>query len=391
MTTPTVAGTGAWTPVGGLPVAAAWYGQHDGAVVLDDAGGALVAGGADATGNAIDAAARYDPVGNKWETTGGLRAARRLHTITRLPDGSVMVTGGLGGTDDGGPGLPSVELYDPGEKTWTTIAPLGQPRWGHSATLLADGSVLVAGGSAPRPGGGVHALRSTELYDPVEKTWSPAAELTDGRSGHTAVPLTGGLVLVCGGVAPVGTAEDPALAFCELYHPGDDDEWTPTGSLRQARRHHAAAALSGTTVLITGGAAPGSPGTGPYDPFSRRTAEKFDATSGTWTAVHDMPAGRALHRAVPQGAGKVLVLGGAASDRDEAGYRSAVGYTATGDAWAPAAGLDTGRWGFAAAVLPSGKVLIAGGVARSGLAAADPTVTELTRTSELFDGTAGLS
>ena len=383
MTTPTVAATGAWTTAAELPAPASWYGQHDGAVLLGDDGAVLLAGGADRASAAVDAAAEYDPAANTWKPVGALRTPRQLHTITRLADGTVLVTGGLSGSSATGPGLASAELYDPKTRAWTATGGLAAARWGHSAALLADGTVLVAGGSTVRSGATATALRSAERYDPATRLWTAAAAMTDARTGHTAVPLAGGTVLVCGGVAPVGTAEDPALAFCELYDP-QADRWTPTGSLLRARRGHQATLLSGSSVLVTGGTAAGSPGAGPFDPFSQRGAERYDLDTGTWTAVAPMPSGRALHRAVRIGTGLVLVVGGAASDRDEAGYRSAVVYDAEDDAWTPAAGLASGRWAFAAAALPGGRALVAGGVARSGLAAADPAVTELTATAELF-------
>jgi Kelch motif/Galactose oxidase, central domain len=252
--------------------------------------------------------------------------------------------------------------------------------------LLPDGSVLVAGGTRQRPGTTTTtALRSAERYDPKTGRWSPAADMTDARTGHTAVLLAGGTVLVVGGAAPVGTADDPALAFCELYDP-KKDKWTPTGTLLRARRHHQATPLSPTTVLVTGGTAPGASGDGPFDPFSQRTAEVYDAATGVWKSVADMPSGRAFHRAVPLGTGSVLVIGGTASDRDEAGYRSAIRYDAAGNVWTPVAGMFTGRWSFAAAALPGDRVVVAGGVTRSGLAAADPAVVELTRASEVFFG-----
>lgn len=384
MTTSTVAATGAWTTADDLPTPASWYGQHDGAAVLTD-GTVLVAGGADGASAALDKAAVYDPAANTWQAVGVLHTPRQLHTITRLADGKVLVTGGLSGSSAAGPGLASAELYDPQKKTWTATDGLVAPRWNHSAALLPDGTVLVAGGSTVRSGRTTTALRSAERYNPTTGKWTAARDMTDARTGHTAVSLADGTVLVCGGVAPVGAADDPALAFCELYDP-QANRWAPTGSLLRGRRHHQATRLSGGTVLITGGTAPGSPGAAPYDPFSQRSAERYDLATGIWTAVAEMPAGRAFHRAVRIGAGPVLVAGGAASDRDEAGYRSAVIHSAADDtaAWALAGGLATGRWAFAAAVLPDNRVLVTGGVVRSGLAAADPAVTELTAGTELF-------
>jgi hypothetical protein len=368
---------GAWTSVDDdLPTAAAWYGQHDGPVLLED-GMVVVAGGEDAAGLPVGETAVF--ASGAWDSAGALVDPRRLHSLTRLNDGRILAAGGRSGSA----GLPTAELYNPGTGQWTRTGPLGTARWGHSATLLPDGSVIVAGGSAARSGGGTVALRSAERFDPEHGDWRPAAAMTDARTAHTAVSFADGVILVVGGVVPTGVADDPALAFCELYDP-DRKVWTPTGSLAHGRRHHQATLLSGGGVVVTGGTAPGSPGAAPFDPFSQRTVELFDRNTGVWTQQTDMPSGRAFHRAIALPDDKVLVVGGAASDRDEAGYRSALVYNATTDKWAQAAGLAIGRWSFAATALADHHVLVAGGVTRSGLAAADPTVTELTATTELF-------
>ncbi|MBT2226083.1 kelch repeat-containing protein [Nonomuraea sp. NEAU-A123] len=369
---------GTWKSAGDLPTPAAWYGQHDGPVLLTG-GAVLVAGGADAASGSLADAALFDKDHDRWDPADPMGTPRRLHSLTRLADGRVLAVGGLNGTAE----LMSAELYNPATGHWSPTGQLITGRWGHSATLLDDGSVLVAGGSAARPSGGTIALRSAELFDPGKEKWRSAGVMSDARTGHTAVLLDDGIVLVVGGIAPVGSPDDPALAFCELYDKAHD-KWTPTGSLITGRRHHRATRLSDTKVLITGGTAPGSPGTAPYDPFSQRTAEVFDLDTGKWTAKTAMPSGRALHRAVLLPGGQVLVAGGAASDRDESGFRSVLAYDVAGDAWASVPGLATGRWSFAAIVLSDGRVLVAGGVARSGLAAADPAATELTPTSEVF-------
>ncbi|PJN26148.1 kelch repeat-containing protein [Kitasatospora sp. CB02891] len=382
MSSPTVAAAAKWTAAHDLAAATAWFGQHDGPVVLKGTGKVLVVGGVDATGAAVGRAAVYDPTADTWTGTATQPSPRRLHSVTAMADGKVLVAGGIGGST--APGLASAEVYDPAADTWTPVGTMSQARWGHSAVLLPSGKVLVAGGSAVRAGTTVRALRSAELFDPATGGWAKAADLTDARSGHVAVALNG-KVLVVGGTASVGTDQEPALAFCEVYDPATDS-WSPTGSLLRPRALHQAAALSDTTVLVTGGRAPGAGDDGTFDPFSRRTAEKYDLATGVWTAAADMPAGRARHRAVALGPGAVLVVGGTGSDADEAGYRSVVQYDAAADTWTARPGLLTGRWGFAAAVLSDGRVLAAGGAARTGLAAADPTVTELTAAAELFDG-----
>jgi N-acetylneuraminic acid mutarotase len=377
MAAPTVTPVGTWTPAGDLPAPTAWDGQNDGPVLLDN-GDVLVAGGEDTEGFSVPDTAVFDTEHGQWHpAAGALHVPRRLHTLTRLPNGKVLAVGGLNGST----GLASAELFDPGTGQWTPTGSLEKGRSGHSATLLGDGSVLVTGGSTTRPGGGTTALRSAERFDHDE--WHPAQPMTDARTAHSAVRLANGLVLVVGGVIPVGAADDPALAFCELYDPGHDT-WTTTGGLLRGRRHHRATLLSGGAVLVTGGTAPGSPGTSPFDPFSQRTVERFNPATGVWTPVKPMPSGRAFHRAVALPDDQLLVVGGAASDRDESGFRSALAYDAGQDEWTPVPGLRDGRWSFAALALADDRILVAGGVARSGLAAATPGVTELVSSTEVF-------
>ncbi|MFC4055725.1 Kelch repeat-containing protein [Actinomadura syzygii] len=378
MTAATLAAADAWSSAPDYVAAVSWSGQHDTAVVLKDGKKVLVAGGADAASAAVRQSAVFDLEQGTWSAPVLLGSARQLHALTLLPSGKVLVTGGRGGP--GAPALATAELYDPAQGAWTATAhPMAAARWGHSAVLLSNGQVLVAGGSTVRSGGTVMAVRSAELFDPADETWTAAKDMTDARTGHTAVVLQDGKkVLVCGGSVPVGTGDDPALAFCELYDT-DAKTWTPTGSLHHPRSAHTATALSATSVLVAGGSAPGAPGDGSFDPFARATAEVYDLTQGSWQETAPMPAGRSSHRAVPLGSGKVLVVGGADDLHDEAGYRSALEYSA--GAWTKVAGLAAGRWGFAAAA-SGAKVLVAGGVARTGLAAAAGQGAELTKTSE---------
>ena len=116
--------------------------------------------------------------------------ARYAHTATLLPNGKVLVAGGY----NGGAVLSSAELYDPASGTWSATGSLTTARYGHTATLLPNGKVLVAGGYD-----GVNVLSSAELYDPASGTWSATGSLTTARYGHTATLLPNGKVLVAGG------------------------------------------------------------------------------------------------------------------------------------------------------------------------------------------------
>ncbi|WP_328960617.1 Kelch repeat-containing protein [Streptomyces virginiae] len=384
MTSTTLAATGKWTSTGALPTAGGWSGQHDNAVVLED-DKVLVVGGADGSSAALGRAALYDPEAGTWSATGALQTPRRLHTTTLLPDGKVLVAGGISGSAQfPAPGLAAAEIYDPESGQWSSTGSMKGARWGHSAVLVG-GKVLVAGGTTIRSAQSVKALRTAELYDPESGTWTEADAMADARSGHPAVVLANGKVLVVGGTVPTAQDEDAALAYCELYLP-TEKKWAPTGALLAPRAWHQATALSGgASVLVTGGRAPGGPGDGRFDPFSRTTAELYAQDTGKWTAVQDMPGGRGLHRAVPLGSDKVLVIGGSDNAQNDVGYASAAVFHAGTRSWAPAGGLATGRHSFAAAPLSDKLVLVAGGVVRSGSAASQPGAQDLTTSAEIFD------
>ncbi|KRD23514.1 kelch repeat-containing protein [Streptomyces sp. Root264] len=384
MTSATVAATGKWTATGNMPAAAGWYGQHDNAIVLSGTK-VLVMGGADGSAAALTRAAVYDHATKTWTATGSLQTSRRLFTATRLADGKVLVAGGISGTAQfPAPGLAAAEIYDPETGTWTSTGSMRIARWGHCAVLVGD-KVLVAGGTTMRSAQSVKALHSAELFDPHTGTWTETAPMTDARSGHPALVLANGRVLVVGGTLPTARDEDTALAYCELFDP-TAGTWSPTGALLAPRSGHQATVLSsGGAVLVTGGRAPGGPGDGTFDPFSRAGAELYLQDTGRWTAAPDMPGGRALHRAVRLGTTRVLVVGGSDGAGDDVGYASAAVFDFTTRSWSTVSGLSTGRFAFAAAPLSDKLVLVAGGVVRSGLAAARPDVQDLTATSEVFD------
>lgn len=386
-TTPAAA-TGQWSAQGELPEAATWYGQFDNALqVGGDLKKVLVVAGADGSSAPLAKAFLFTPgaagTAGTWTAVGQPPGGpRRLHSATVLDGGAVLVAGGTGGAGLSA-ALASCALYNAESNAWTATTPMKEARWGHAAVLTADHKVLVCGGYALRSADSVKALSSAELYDPDDKTWTVLKPMNDARGGHTAVRFPDGRVLVVGGSAPIAPGVEAALAYCELWTP-TGQAWTVTGNLTQPRSHHQMVRLSGTTALVLGGSTPGAPGDGTYDPYGRLGAEVYDLSTQKWRAGIPVPGGRRHHRAVPLGQGRVLVVGGTGGLRDAAGYQSALLYTAAEDSWAPVAGLATGRWGFAAVALSDTEALVAGGTVRSGLAAADPAVDDLTRTTELF-------
>jgi len=173
-----------------------------------------------------------------WTETGSLATARRSHTATLLPNGQVLVAGGIKGSTI----LASAELYDPASGTWTETGSLADARQLHTATLLPNGKVLVAGGQDSSFNG----LASAELYDPASGTWTETGSLANARWSHTATLLANGMVLVAGG----GIFEGSDSA--ELYDPASGT-WTETGDLVNVRFVHTATLLSNGNVLAAGG------------------------------------------------------------------------------------------------------------------------------------------
>src|ERR1041385_7501526 len=149
-----------------------------------------------------------------WTATGSLAVARYVHTATLLPNGKVLVAGGYNGSY-----LTSAELYDPATGTWTATGSLSTARDSPTATLLSNGKVLVAGGN-----NGSSYLASAELYDPASGTWTATGNLTTARDSHTATLLPNGKVLVAGGLN-----NSDFVASAELYDVGlgFTSEWQP--------------------------------------------------------------------------------------------------------------------------------------------------------------------
>lgn len=361
---------------------------HHTATVLAD-GRMLVAGGASNPGTAEV----YEPATNTWAPAGMMRTGRERHTATRLRDGRVLVVGGLAA----GRALASAELFDPTTNTWTDAAPLdgpAGPRRSHTATLLADGKVLVAGGRGD-PGDRIDVQR----YDAANNRWVSTGSLTTARSHHGAVRLSDGSVLVVGGdeTTPAGRA-----TTAERYEPASGT-WAPAGALAEPKDGLTATLLPGGQVLVAGGE---------NAALLQASAFLFDPVAGTWSAAPDAPVSRARHTATLLPSGAVLLAGGEASvagapsataDVFERGVGAwseasafpifpgpgsltllgdgsilAVGFPGFGlvgeplpvrtfrydlstQQWRDAAPLPSMRQGYAATLLQNGRVLISGG------------------------------
>ena len=187
------------------------------ATLLPD-GRVLLAG---VSSDPFDSAELFDPMSGTWAVTGSMIEARKIHTATPLPDGKVLVAGGINGVT--ARSTASAELYDPSSRTWLATGALGGVRYYHTATLLADGRVLVAGGEG-RYEGADDPLASAELYDPGNGAWTAAANLLEAHWGGTATLLADGTVLVVGGTTNRVGGAIIRLASAELYDPDSSTE-----------------------------------------------------------------------------------------------------------------------------------------------------------------------
>ncbi|MGW3417461.1 DUF6603 domain-containing protein [Streptomyces phaeochromogenes] len=370
---PAVPGT--WSDAGLLPVPA-----FDVDLIPLTNGRILLAGGTGPTGAPLATTALFDPTADAWAPGPPLTTGRRRHTTTALADGRVLALGGRTATAP----LASGEVFDPAAGAWTPMpASLGTARYGHSATTLKDGRLLVTGGSGVRTGQEDGALASAELFDPATSAWVAVAPMTDARTGHQAVLLSDGRVLVVGGALPTGRGRQSSLAYCELYDPATRT-WTPTGSLAQARTGHQATALPDGRVLVTGGDPVVAPD-GTLDPHSLVGAELYDPKTGVWTAAASMPGGgRSGHRNLLLRSGVVLVIGGTGAPELTAGYRSVVAYNPKKDTWTTIGGLGLGRFALGAVELADDRVLVAGGVAAAGAAAESLDAVQPAGTGEVL-------
>ena len=215
------------------------------------------------------------------------------HTATLLLDGNVLLAGGVGGSNQDQV-LSASQLYDPASQVWTTAGNMHSPRAGHSAMLLADGRVLVVGGKdATSP------VATAELYDPATRTWNLTAPMAAPRAWHAATLLPSGKVLITGGID--GTS---VLSRVEVYDP-NTATWTGRADMQTARAMHTATLLADGKVLITGGTDGHAALAG---------AEVYDPEKDEWTATASMASPRVRHGATLLRNGSVLVFGGSTGE-----------------------------------------------------------------------------
>jgi hypothetical protein len=287
-----------------------------------------------------------------FQPNGSMGTARTSHTANLLTDGTVLLAGGQG--------VVTAEKYDPSTKKFTsTTGSMSVARDGHTATLLKTGKVLITGGQASF---GAAPYATAELFDPNTGMFTPTAgNMSVARTGHNATLLADGKVLITGGNTLTADLFDPASGM-----------FTPTtGRMLAARLNDTATLLTNGKVLITGGLSGGAVATAElYDPSTKT----FSATTGT------MAAARTYHTATlltaGPNAGKVLVAGGTATTATAELYDPTLGTFST------IAAMTSTRQRQTATLLSDGSVLIAGG------SESDANVNILAA-AELFDPNSG--
>ena len=239
------------------------------------------------------------PVSGSIERIASLATARAAHTTTALPNGDLLVVGGMGA---GGRSLSTAELITVSTATVKVVTSMTQARAGHTATALPNGRVVLAGGYDGE------YLSSVEVFEPTGKRFVKMGHLIEGRSGHTATLLPDGRILMIGGVGDGWSF----LASAELFDPATGRS-ERAGALSVSRESHTATLLADGRVLVVGGHQGRRAAMQVY-----ASAELYDPATRRFQMVGQLTTARHKHDAVRLADGRVLVLGGA--DRTDRRY-----------------------------------------------------------------------
>lgn len=314
------------------------------AALLPD-GRVLVTG--DSSGIKPLGAELFDPATGRFSPTGSLNSVHDWGTATTLADGRVLVAGGLE--------IPSMaptngaEIYDPATGTFTATGWMAEKQSGQVAVLLLDGRVLVVGGMAGGGSSGDATAASAELYDPATGVFHKIAGPSTARYGCMATLLSDGRVLIVAGWAP-GLANSGnlfALTSAEIFDPSTNS-FAPVGSTSQRHFSGTLTRLQDGRVLVTGG------GT---------ATELFDPATGKFSATGSMSIARQGATATLLNDGRVLVAGGSVdlASTNFQDLASAEIYDPKTGKFSPTGSMSEPFNGAVATLLKDGRVLIVGG------------------------------
>jgi hypothetical protein len=276
----------------------------------------------------------------KIELLSDMSFPRSGHTATLLPDGKVLITGGM---EKNKVFFNSSEIFNPETKKFTATGNMIEKRVGHSAVLLKNGKVLIAGGFGEN---GI--LSSSEIYNPQNGSFEKTGSMNFGRGDFTLTLLMNGDVLITG-----GEGADNALKSAEVYNPGTGI-FTLTDNMNFARTMHTATLLNNGNVLITGG--------GTYQNPSS-SAEIYNTDSKAFTLSGSMENPTYKHAAVKLIDGDVIVFGGSGGGDWKANYKSSETFNQQLDKFIFSGNMQKERFKITNSVvlLQSGNILIVGG------------------------------
>ncbi len=269
---------------------------------------------------------------------------RAGHTATLLPNGQVLVAGGFARDKKS---VASTEIFDSLTSSFSTADKMSIARAGHTATLLPNGKVLIAGGFNG------DYLDSAEIYDSKTGKFTPTGKMTMPRSEHIAVLLNNGKVLLAGGVGTGWTF----LAESEIFDPLSNS-FTKTGNMTAPRESHTATLLKDGKVLITGGHQGRRSAITIYS-----SAEIYNPLNGTFAATASLTVKRHKHAAALLDNGQILIVGGS-DERDSRGaYTTAEIYNPQKNIFTRIGDMNLSRYKLqgTTVLLKGGKLLIAGG------------------------------
>ncbi|HJW44374.1 MAG TPA: kelch repeat-containing protein [Geothrix sp.] len=266
-------------------------------------GGSVLFTGGIGAGGALGSSTLYAN-GRFTSVVSRMVQARYAHRAALLPDGRLLLTGGLPFTGSDVTALAACEIYDPAQQTFSPASPMSVPRAGHTATRLPDGRILVVGGqdstclfSCP-----ITIWQTAELYDPATGTFQPTGAMSQRRFNHTATLLPDGRVLVAGGTSP-DTPDTDVSSLVEIYDPATG-LFQAVGHMVRPRSQHTATLLGDGTVLMAGGQTYGE------NTLASATVEAFDPATGNSRLTSSDATTRYRHAAVRLASGPVLIVGG---------------------------------------------------------------------------------
>lgn len=286
----------------------------------------------------------------QWGKQGALITPRCYHTANLLSTNKVLIAGGQGG-------LETCELYDVATGFFSSTASMKNARFYHTSVTLADNRVLIIGGTNGFSG----TLNTCEIYDPATETFSSTGNMNYHRFYHTSTLLDDGRVLVAGGygishAGLIAQNESPAyLTSCEIYDP-TTEIWSTTGSLAVARNQHGATLLSGGNVLVAGGINKNWV----YEYESLDSVEIFDIGTETWSEVASMNYKRDNVNVILMPDSKVFVSNGS-SGADRSYSNTCEVYDPTADTWTQKSNLNYNRHYHLADMLNNNQIIAVGG------------------------------